>query len=86
MKKEIKERIKRFDYSKYGGQGAKTDFQCYWSWRRKYVCILRGIKDHKNNFGFADNIEKETMLNWCRKFISLIEIDLGSKAPKKLQK
>lgn len=68
-----KERIE-WEKEMYGGL-EKTTIQCYRWWRRKYLCILRGVKS-KNNYMFAKNIKKEEALSWCRVMMDKIKKDL----------
>ena len=59
--------------------GDKTLQQCYNWWRRKHLCILRGVKDEKNNFGFDRNFNKMEMLKATSNMLNIIkaEIDAG---------
>ena len=60
----------------YGVRGSdKTPQQCYNWWRRKHLCILRGV-EVKDNYGFDSNITKAEKLEWTSKMLGLIKKDL----------
>ena len=47
-RQKAKQRRRELEDETYGNlKGDKTPLQCYNWWRRKHLCILRGIKDKK---------------------------------------
>lgn len=76
-RQKARERRRELEDETYGTlKGDKTPQQCYNWWRRKHLCILRDIRDEKNNHGFAENFKKDEMLNTTRKMLELIKKDL----------